>query len=407
MGKLSGVACRLSCVVGLMLSGSVAAEEKSRAPASSDDRPFAIALVDPSGRPVQGARVGNGREQWDYPDSYQEKGWNGTLIRWNIGGRRLPPAISDKDGTVTLPYRRVFRSGRGRRPLYAWHQPTGLVGLHMLAHDADSRSIRITLQPACHVFGEVHSSGLKEAQVPLLEARAALHWEQDNASVLHHSSSEGRFEFLLPVGDYVLRVTGWGRGAGGPGSGGLPLNAHEHAFTVKQGQRSLDLGVVDLKPTALGKLVGKPAPGLQQIRDWKNTTPIKLVDLKGKVVLLEFWGHWCGPCVGNMPFLFDVYDRYAKHGLVVLAIHDNRVGSIEEMNKKLEGVRARMWEGRDLPFPVALDSGDGHGATHEAYHISRWPTSLLVDRNGTLAHVFRSGPSWDVIERILDIKKEE
>src|SRR5829696_486322 len=106
--------------------------------------------------------------------------------------------------------------------------------------------------------------------------------------------------------------------------------------------------------------LGKPAPELRKIKAWKNTPgggPLTLAGLRGKVVLLDFWGHWCYPCCQEMPSLMKFYDEHRAQGLEVIAVHDDSVASIDEMDRLLSKVRKDLWAGRDLPFPVALDGG--------------------------------------------------
>jgi beta-lactamase regulating signal transducer with metallopeptidase domain/peroxiredoxin len=172
--------------------------------------------------------------------------------------------------------------------------------------------------------------------------------------------------------------------------------------------------------TRLAALVGKQAPELREIKDWKNGGPVQLADFKGKVVLLAFWGHWCGPCVEEMPRLIALHDRYAEDGLVIVAVHDDSVASIDEMDTKLEKVKEKYWMGRDLPFLVALDGGgerevqgsDGvmvRGATTAAYGVSLFPTTVLIGRDGRVVGQFAASDLDDIkhLRTILGAKWRE
>jgi peroxiredoxin len=114
-----------------------------------------------------------------------------------------------------------------------------------------------------------------------------------------------------------------------------------------------------------------------------------------------------------MPYLIKLYDEFHDQGLVIVAVHDDSVGSIREMDEKLARVRKEVWKGRDLPFQVALDGGGltrivhsamtARGATTAAYGIESFPTTLLIDRQGKLLCEFNP---WDKdarsqIERLL------
>lgn len=396
-GRLSGLSLVVLTLTGLE---AVGADRERKDADPTERKPLVFRLVCPDGKPLQGARLGSGRGQWDDPDHWR-RGWRGTLVRWSFGGLRCMPALSGSDGKVAVPYERVFRRGE-HESFYAWHPATGLVGTARVSAEAPGRDVRITLQPACRVFGVVDSDELRQRNRELLNSEVYLLW-QSRSTFLSHHSSEGRFEFLLPPGEYRLRLGGWGKGLDVPGSGGIPLIEQQRSFRVEPGQRSVDLGRTDLRVTEIGKLVGRPAPELKGIVGWKNTRPIKLADLKGKVVLLVFWSFSCGPCIGSMPWYSGIHDRYAEKGLVVLGIHDAKAGSIEEMDRKVASAREKRWGGRDIPFPVALDGDKRQGNTCGAYRISWLPTLVLIDRDGKVAHICRGGSSWYLIDKALGI----
>jgi thiol-disulfide isomerase/thioredoxin len=161
------------------------------------------------------------------------------------------------------------------------------------------------------------------------------------------------------------------------------------------------------------QLIGKPAPELAKIKGWKNGEPTTLAALKGKVVILDFWGYWCGPCVHSMPELMALHDKYNDKGLVIVAVHDDSAESIADMDHRLEKARSEIWGGRDLPFLVALDGGGetqvegrkgkASGATTAAYGINSFPTTVLIDRDGIVQGRCRASET-DRIERALGLK---
>ncbi len=146
-----------------------------------------------------------------------------------------------------------------------------------------------------------------------------------------------------------------------------------HALVGRDGYEAIEKGSKFKR-----SLLGKPAPELTGIKEWKNGGPVKLSELRGKVVLLDFWGYWCGPCNRIMPNLMELHDTFKDRGLVIIAIHDFSVDSIEEMDAKLGETRKKLWAGRDIPFLLGLDSGE----TIADYGIVGWPTTLLIDRDG-------------------------
>ena len=98
--------------------------------------------------------------------------------------------------------------------------------------------------------------------------------------------------------------------------------------------------------------------------------PWTLADLKGKVVLVNFWATWCPPCRKEMPDLEALYQRFQSKGLVVLAISD-------EDRTKVEGFLA----GKNFTFPVLLDPDR---KVHEMFEVEGIPKSFVYDRKGKL-----------------------
>jgi thiol-disulfide isomerase/thioredoxin len=177
---------------------------------------------------------------------------------------------------------------------------------------------------------------------------------------------------------------------------------------VKVGQKELEVDF-DLTACRLAYLVDKPAPEFREIKGWLNTgwmeRGLKLSELRGKVVLLDFWGYWCGPCVASMPELMELHEKYSERGLVIIAVHDDR-GSIKKLKKQLKKLSKEHWDGRGIEFAVALDGGGrveiegtdrkANGATTAAYGIQAWPTMVLIDKEGKVVGEFRESNDDDV-----------
>jgi peroxiredoxin len=121
--------------------------------------------------------------------------------------------------------------------------------------------------------------------------------------------------------------------------------------------------------TGEGFKAGDPALDFQfQTPEGQLTS---LSDFKGKVVLINFWAHWCQPCVYEMPFMQQVYDEWHERGLVVLAIHVGE--SAEEA--------ASFVEEYSLSFPVLMDV---EGIAAIQYGATSIPTTLLIDEEGLI-----------------------
>jgi thiol-disulfide isomerase/thioredoxin len=126
------------------------------------------------------------------------------------------------------------------------------------------------------------------------------------------------------------------------------------------------------------EFANKPAPALDGSKWFNTPAPLALEGLKGKVVLLDFWGKWCGPCVAKLPVSQRLYDKYKGQGLVVIGVHSaNDHESLDEFLKQ-----------KAVTFPVVIDSGK----TASRYLIELWPTYFLIDRSGKPVSGFASEP---------------
>lgn len=179
------------------------------------------------------------------------------------------------------------------------------------------------------------------------------------------------FEFVLPAGKYTF------------GSYGTDIEQIKKTITLNADQPLQDLGTIDCKADAQAKLKGKPAPNwvISDARGVKADA--KLSDYKGKWVYLEFWGYWCGPCcAGSLPELIEFYEAHADHRdkFEVISIH---MGSktFSDLDEKLVNIKKNFWKGKDLPFPVLLDTHSAND-TVKLYGIRHFPTGLLIDPEG-------------------------
>jgi len=200
-------------------------------------------------------------------------------------------------------------------------------------------------------------------------------------------TSETVIEESLPEGTYHLEVR-----LADQESDETFGKAHRE-IVVPPGAGLLELPAFALEPPGFQKLVGKPAPEIDAI-DLDSGRAVTLADFRGKVVVLDFWGYWCGPCVGNMPHLVELNRKYAGRPLAIVALHDQSVQSRAEYDRRIASARTRIWAGRDLPFHVLLDRADpmkpdgldpeGTGTTTKRYGIRGFPTLFVIDRDGTM-----------------------
>jgi peroxiredoxin len=123
---------------------------------------------------------------------------------------------------------------------------------------------------------------------------------------------------------------------------------------------------------ALSKL--EAADAMRQKADFTLTdlhgNPWHLRELKGKVVLVNFWATWCPPCRKEMPDLQALYDKYQEQGFVVLSISDEEPAKVQPFITE-----------RKITYPVLLDPGR---KVNEEFQVEGIPKSFVYDREGKL-----------------------
>ena len=122
----------------------------------------------------------------------------------------------------------------------------------------------------------------------------------------------------------------------------------------------------------------KPARLEFKLKDVNGIT-VKLADVKGKVLVLNFWATWCVPCKAEIPDLVDLQARHAEHGLQLLGI------SVDDSAAQLKPFVATA----KINYPVL--QGRGHNDLLDAYEISSLPVTIVIGRSGAVCHRY-SGP---------------
>jgi thiol-disulfide isomerase/thioredoxin len=116
--------------------------------------------------------------------------------------------------------------------------------------------------------------------------------------------------------------------------------------------------------------------------------PISLQQYRGKVVLLDFWAVWCGPCIAEMPTVKKVYDTYKDEGFDIIGI------SLDTDEKRLRD----YLEENEIPWRQVFSGKGWDSPVARQYHISAIPAPWLIDKDGTLiTHQARGG----TLERLV------
>ena len=122
-----------------------------------------------------------------------------------------------------------------------------------------------------------------------------------------------------------------------------------------------------------------PAPELMN-DTWLNVdAPLRLADLRGKVVIVEMWTFGCINCQHVMPSLKDWYAKYKDQGLVIIGNHFPEFSYEADLSNLKEAIASNQIE-----YPVTQDND---GATWKAYKNSYWPALYLIDKQGHIRYV--------------------
>ena len=103
---------------------------------------------------------------------------------------------------------------------------------------------------------------------------------------------------------------------------------------------------------------------------------LRLQEQRGRVVLVNFWATWCGPCRQEMPHMNRLYEKYKSSGFVILGVN------VDEDQKNAAGLASKL----GVKFPVLWDS---EKSVSKLYELSTMPSTVLIDRDGKVRYIHR------------------
>ncbi len=137
------------------------------------------------------------------------------------------------------------------------------------------------------------------------------------------------------------------------------------------------------------KIEGKPMPAIN-VTGWVNGE-VKPEEMKGKVVIVDFYATWCGPCMAAIPHNNELLKKYKDKGLVIVGVCTSSRGQDKmEQNAKDKGIE----------YPVARDPGQ---KSEKAWAVQYYPTYAIIDRKGVVRVVgLQPDHVEEVVKKLLD-----
>ncbi len=142
-----------------------------------------------------------------------------------------------------------------------------------------------------------------------------------------------------------------------------------------------------------------PEPAFVGIASWINSEPLTLEELRGNVVLVDFWTYSCINCVWTLPYMKEWYDKYTDQGLVIIGVHSPEMRAEKRRDKVLAAVAEH-----GLKYPVAQDNDF---ETWRSFGTVAWPTLYLIDQDGVIRYShFGSGGYFETEKMIQELLAE-
>lgn len=355
-------------------------------PAEANERSvvesLVVRVIDSDGKPIHGVEVGINA-------SFGVTG-SPDLLEGSEGWHFACRAISDGEGIAKL----ANADTAVGTVIVAKHSGQKLIGYSPATPKDGTNVVTMQLTPAYQLIGEMTCTDLTKKGQAMPQCSVQL--IQDGRLLARYISRDGKMSFPVPEGKFRLRVRG------NPTRvvyRDVEIDHIRHPHAIK----------IDLPAKRLTLLQGTVAPAFQDITSWKNGPATQPADCRGNYILIDFWGHWCPPCIRSMPHLIDLHEEFSEKGLTVIGAHvDNGEGidSVQKLDDKLAVAREQLWGGRDIPFPIALlraqhisrdtrNDEDALSATAADYGITSYPTCILVEPAGRIVQRFRPNNAAD------------
>ena len=155
----------------------------------------------------------------------------------------------------------------------------------------------------------------------------------------------------------------------------------------KLSQSVSDAKILNIEPA--------PAPELSGLTNWINSSPLTMQQLRGKVVLVDFWTYSCINCIRTLPYVEKWYQDYHDKGFEVVGVNTPEFAFEHNPDNVAAAVK-----NFGIHYPVALDNAY---ATWNAYTNDSWPADYLIDKDGNIRYVSKGEGDYDKTERAIQL----
>jgi peroxiredoxin len=157
----------------------------------------------------------------------------------------------------------------------------------------------------------------------------------------------------------------------------------------RSGIRAAAVAAFALACTTLTGASNGPAPAFSLPARSGGT--VSLADLKGQVVMINFWASWCGPCRQEMPLLDQMHKKYESLGFKLLGVN------VESDTKDAELMLAKV----PVTFPILFDR---ENKVSQMYSVNAMPSTVFIDRKGNVRYLHRGYKAGDESEYLNQIR---
>ena len=182
---------------------------------------------------------------------------------------------------------------------------------------------------------------------------------------------------------------------------GTAVNGFENSNLVKNQLNTLKGKVSTVSTDTSGLFnANTPAPDFAGATGWLNTPkPISINDLKGKVILVDFWTYTCINCIRTLPFVTKWYDKYHDQGFVVIGAHTPEFTFEKETGNVLSAIKRY-----NIHYPVPQDN---NYAIWNNFNNSYWPAEYLIDAKGNIRRTHFGEGEYDQMEMAIQALLKE